>query len=73
MIMKQPKALAWKKSQRGCVIVDPDGTSYTDGWTFKQAHGEGSENLLKLVFCDGVMINEYSLADIRNRMYPEGF
>lgn len=73
MIMKQPKALAWKKSQRGCVIVNPDGTSYTDGWTFKQAHGEGSENLLKPVFCDGVMINEYSLADIRNRMYPEGF
>ena len=32
-----------------------------------------SENLLKLVFCDGVMINEYSLSDIRNRMYPEGF
>lgn len=73
MIMKQPKALAWKKSQRGCCIVAPDGQSYTDGWTYKQAHGEGSENLLKLVFCDGKMIRDMTLAEVRANMYPEGF
>lgn len=73
MIYKQPKALAWKKSPRGCIIVAPDGQSYTDGHTFKEAHGEGVENLLELVFKDGKMVKETSLAEIRNHMYPEGF
>ena len=73
MIYKQPKALAWKKSPKGCIIVAPDGKSYTDGHTFEEAHGEGVENLLELVFRDGKMIKETSLAEIRNRMYPEGF
>lgn len=73
MIYKQPKALAWKKSPKGCIIVAPDGQSYTDGHTFEEAHGEGVENLLELVFKDGKMVKETSLAEIRNRMYPEGF
>ena len=73
MIYKQPKALAWKKSPKGCIIVAPDGQSYTDGHTFEEAHGEGVENLLELVFKDGEMVKETSLAEIRNRMYPEGF
>lgn len=73
MIMKQPKALAWKKSQRGCVIVAPDGMSYTDGHTFEEAHGEGVENLLQLVFQDGIMVKEYTLDQVRANMYPEGF
>ena len=73
MIYKQPKALAWKKSPKGCIIVAPDGQSYTNGHTFEEAHGEGVENLLQLVFKDGKMVKETSLAEIRNRMYPEGF
>jgi nicotinic acid phosphoribosyltransferase len=73
MIYKQPKALAWKKSPKGCIIVASDGKSYTDGHTFEEAHGEGVENLLQLVFKDGKMVKETSLAEIRNRMYPEGF
>jgi nicotinamide phosphoribosyltransferase len=73
MIYKQPKALAWKKSPKGCIIVAPDGQSYTDGHPFEEAHGEGVENLLQLVFKDGKMVKETSLAEIRNRMYPEGF
>ena len=73
MIYKQPKALAWKKSPKGCIIVAPDGQSYTDGHTFEEAHGEGVENLLQLVFKDGKMVKETSLVEIRNRMYPEGF
>lgn len=73
MIFKNPKALSWKKSQKGCVIVAPDGKSYTDQWTFAEAHGYGSDNLMKMVFCDGEMVQEQTLAEIRNRMYPEGF
>ena len=73
MIYKQPKALAWKKSPKGCIVVAADGQSYTDGHTFEEAHGSSVENLLELVFRDGKMIKETSLAEIRNRMYPEGF
>lgn len=73
MIYKQPKALSWKKSPKGCIIVAHDGQSYTDGHTFEEAHGEGVENLLELVFKDGKMVKETSLKEIRDRMYPEGF
>ena len=72
MVQKQPKALAWKKSQRGCVIVAPDGKSYTDGHTFKEAH-EDNENLLQLVFKNGKMTNETSLWEIRNRLHKGEF
>ena len=73
MIYKQPKALAWKKSPKGCIIVAPDGKSYTDGHTFEEAHGEGVENLLELVFKDGNMVKETSLKEIRERMYGGKF
>ena len=73
MIMKQPKALSWKKSQRGCCIVAADGMSYTDGHTFEQAHGKDVNNLLELVFKDGKMIRDMSLAEIRANVNPEGF
>jgi nicotinamide phosphoribosyltransferase len=73
MIMKQPKALSWKKSQRGCCIVAPDGQSFTDGHTFEEAHINEKNNLLELVFCDGQMIRDMTLAEIRERMNPEGF
>lgn len=73
MIQKQPKALSWKKSPKGCIIVAPDGQSYTDGWTYEEAHGEGVENLLECVFRNGEMVKETTLAEVRNRMWPEGF
>lgn len=73
MIMKQPKGTSWKKSQKGCCIVSPDGQSYTDGWTFTEAHGEKVENLLQLVFKDGKMVRDITLAEVRANMYPEGF
>ena len=75
MIFKNPKELSWKKSQKGCVKVALDGESYTDEWTFEQAHyyANFDDNLLQLVFCDGEMAREDTLAQIRNRMYPEGF
>jgi nicotinamide phosphoribosyltransferase len=73
MIFKNPKALAWKKSQKGCVIVASDGQSYTDEHTFAEAHNEGVNNLLQLVFKDGKMVKEFTLDEVRNNMYPEGF
>ena len=73
MIFKQPKGASWKKSPKGCIVVAADGQSYTDEHTFEEAHGPAAENLLELVFRDGKMIKETSLAEIRNRMYPEGF
>ena len=73
MIYKQPKALAWKKSPKGCIVVAADGKKYTDGHTFEEAHGPAAENLLELVFKDGKIIKETSLKEIRARMYGENF
>jgi nicotinic acid phosphoribosyltransferase len=69
MIYKQPKALSWKKSQKGCCIVAPDGQNYTDGHTYKDAFE--NENLLTTVFKDGKMEKEYTLAEVRKIMYSE--
>lgn len=68
-IMKQPKALAWKKSQKGCCYVFPDGMRYTDGHTFAERDTE--ENLLKLVFENGKFVKEYSLKEIKENMWGE--
>jgi nicotinic acid phosphoribosyltransferase len=72
MIYKNPKALSWKKSQKGCVKVALDGESYTDGWTFEEAH-VNNDNLLEMIFLNGKMTQETTLAEIRNTLYPEGF
>ena len=72
-IFKNPKALSWKKSQKGCVWVAPDGESYTDGHNYGEAHAYDNGNLLQPVFLNGKMLKEQTLAEIRNRMYPEGF
>lgn len=71
-IYKQPKETSWKKSQKGCCIVAMDGQSYTDEHTFSQVSSE-ENNLLKQVFYNGNLVNETSLIEIRNRLYPEGF
>jgi nicotinamide phosphoribosyltransferase len=72
-IFKNPKALSWKKSQKGCIIVAPDGQSYTDEHTYTEAHHPSVENLLEIVFLNGEMVKEQSLSEIRNRLYPGGF
>lgn len=75
MIYKQPKALSWKKSQKGCCIVNKTGQSYTDGHTWDEVVDayEAGINLLEPVFSNGEMITEYSLSQVRHNMYPEGF
>ena len=73
MIYKNPKALAWKKSQKGCCIVSPDGEGYTDEHTFAEAEEARSKynNLLQVVFRNGEMIKTYTLNDARENMYPK--
>lgn len=74
MVYKQPKALAWKKSQKGCCIVSPDGEGYTDEHTFAEAEEARSKynNLLQVIFRNGEMIKTYTLNDARENMYPGG-
>lgn len=73
MIFKNPKELSWKKSQKGCVVVSKNGEEYSDNFTYEEAHLENKENLLEPVFENGRMLKEQTLAEIRNRLYPEGF
>lgn len=64
-IFKNPKDGGFKKSQKGCCVVRYDGElTFTDGHTWDEAHCD-NENLLKTVFKNGIMIKEYSLAEIR--------
>lgn len=68
-IFKQPKALSWKKSQKGCCRVAPDGQSYVDGLTF--AEREEGENLLKLAFANGWFFDPMTLQDVKDNMWEE--
>lgn len=67
MIYKQPKALSWKKSQKGCCIVALDGMSYTDEHTFSERVED--ENLLKLVFKNGEFHKKYTLKEVKENMW----
>lgn len=74
MIYKQPKALSWKKSQRGCCHVAPDGQSYTDGhdWSYMENLYD-SDDCMNLVFCNSNMSKEYTLKEIRDRLHGGKF
>lgn len=64
MIYKQPKATSWKKSQKGCCIVNNGGQSYTDEHTLDEI---GNSELIN-VFFNGIMMKEYTLKEIRDRL-----
>ena len=68
-IFKRPKALAWKKSQKGCCVVAMDGESYTDEHGFNETLNPDVDNLLKVVFVNGQVVNRQSLAEIRERLW----
>lgn len=70
-IFKQPKALAWKKSQKGCCIVALNGMSYTDEHTYFETVLGSDNNLLKPVFANGLLLKEYTLDEVRKNLYPE--
>jgi hypothetical protein len=71
MIYKQPKALSWKKSQKGCCIVALDGMSYTDEHTYFETMRAEDNNLLKLVFQNGFFMKEYTLKEVKENMWGE--
>lgn len=74
MIFKNPKEASFKKSHKGCVLVltGADGAlTSEDEHDFKETYR--ADNALKTVFNDGKMILEYSLAEIRKRLYGSEF
>ena len=83
-IFKNPKEMAFKKSNKGCIAVyrsdawlDENGdlkfTFYAeDGLTFEEASNDPNNKLVP-VFKDGKMLKEYSLNEIRDRLWEGKF
>lgn len=69
-IFKNPKDGGFKKSQKGCCIVNAD-LSFTDGHTWDEACCE--ENMLQPVFKDGKLLREQSLAEVRAVLHGGNF
>ena len=72
-IFKDPKTdretgNGFKKSQRGCCIVEKDGDSYkfTDGYSWDAT--QVPENELKTIFKDGKFVKEYTLSEVRQNL-----
>lgn len=73
-IFKNPKETSFKKSHKGCVIVLTDTNGELrceDEHEFKDTYRPDNE--LKTVFKDGKMVLEYSISDIRKRLYGGNF
>ncbi len=73
-IFKNPKDGGFKKSQRGMCRVyrDENGMiTFADGYTGEMISGQ--ENMLEVVFRDGVLVKEQTLAEIRNRLNGGNF
>lgn len=75
-IFKNPKECSFKKSQKGCCIVTRDPEThqyiYTDGHTFADTENARNNRLIQ-VFKNGVITKEFSLAQIRERLYGGKF
>lgn len=75
MIFKAPKEASFKKSHKGCVIVtqnkDSGELTAEDEHTFKETYC--TSNALIPVFKDGSMTKEYSLKEIRAKLYGDKF
>lgn len=71
-IFKDPKGGGFKKSQKGCCIVRKNGEiCYEDGYTWEEADSEA--NLLQVVFKDGRLLREQTLAEIRKELHGDYF
>ena len=68
-IFKNPKEGGFKKSQKGCCIVNEDLT-FTDGHTWGEAV---KNNQLVTIFKDGKMTKEQSLSEIRDALHKGAF
>ena len=78
-IFKDPKTdretgNGFKKSQRGCCVVEKDGDTYTytDGYSWNEAISR-PENELMTVFKDGKFVKEYTLSEVRNNLNNNKF
>lgn len=76
-IFKNPKEGGFKTSQKGCCVVfnfaGEDGRiEYVDGRTWDEAVSDEAQ-LLRTVFVDGKMVNEQSLAEIRDLLHGGDF
>lgn len=75
MICKNPKTDNdnFKKSQKGCCYVYKEGDEikYKDNLTYDETTKDS--NLLKTVFMNGTMINEYRLNEIRKNLWNNNF
>lgn len=75
-IFKNPKECSFKKSQKGCCIVyfDPKAMKYTyyDNQTWLDSITSEIQ-AFEPVFCNGIMITEYSLKEIRDRLHKGAF
>lgn len=71
-IFKNPKDGGFKKSQKGCCMVYEvnDKIEYGDGLTWEEAC---RANMLKPVFKDGKLIKEFTLGEVRERLYGGNF
>lgn len=76
-IFKNPKDGGFKKSQKGCchVFKDSDGEyTFTDGWDYHRVHSNHHDaNALRPIYCNGQMVKETSLAEIRDRLHGGKF
>ena len=74
-IFKNPKDGVFKKSQKGCCIVnenDNGNLTYTDGHTWNEASADRN-NKLKPIFRNGHLYKEQSLSEIRNILHNNAF
>jgi nicotinamide phosphoribosyltransferase len=74
-IFKNPKDGGFKKSQKGCCLVnldENDNILFSDGHTWDEAKAANT-NLLKPVFIDGHMVVEQSLKEIRDNLHGGKF
>ena len=75
-ITDRVKGNNFKKSQRGMCYVYRDGDDilYTDEHTIEELKEEKyADNLLQIIFEDGKVVNEVSLAEIRGRLHKGEF
>ena len=74
-IFKAPKEGGFKTSQKGCCVVyrnDAGELSYEDGYTWDEACVD-PRNELEVVFKDGQMVREQSLAEVRHILHGGEF
>lgn len=69
-IFKNPKDGGFKKSQKGCCIVNAD-FSFTDEHTWNEACCK--QNMLQTVFKDGKLLREQSLSEVRAVLHGGDF